>query len=48
MLAGMDLSPWPRVRKVLVDWAYRGLKREAEGLGLELVVAHSHAGAARV
>ncbi len=28
-----------------MDWAYRGLRGEAEGLGLELeVVAHPHAG----
>lgn len=45
LLEGIDLSLWPRVRKVFVDWGYRGLGRVAKGLGLELeVVAHPHAG----
>ena len=38
MLAGMDLSLWPRVRKLFVDWGYRGLKETASSLGLELEV----------
>ena len=45
MLAGMDLSLWPRVRKLFVDWGYRGLKETASSLGLELeVVARPYAG----
>ena len=36
MLAGMDLSLWPRVRKLFVDWGYRSLKETASSLGLEL------------
>ena len=36
MLAGMDLSLWPRVRKLFVDWGYRGLEETASSLGLEL------------
>ncbi|RTG99237.1 hypothetical protein CSW47_16270 [Thermus scotoductus] len=41
LLEGLELRHWPRVRKVYVDFGYRGLRREAEGLGLELeVVAH--------
>jgi len=42
---GMDLSLWPRVRKLFVDWGYRGLREVARGLGLELeVVARPYAG----
>ncbi|RTI08396.1 hypothetical protein CSW30_07090, partial [Thermus scotoductus] len=26
LLEGMDLVRWPRVRKVFVDWGYRGLR----------------------
>jgi putative transposase len=45
LLAGMDLSLWPRVRKLFVDWGYRGLKETASSLGLELeVVARPYAG----
>ena len=54
LLLGMDLpasrrkkriSLWPRVRKVFVDWGYRGLREVARGLGVELeVVARPHAG----
>ncbi|EIA38243.1 transposase-like protein [Thermus parvatiensis] len=45
MLLGMDLSLWPRVRKLFVDWGYRGLKGLASSLGLELeVVARPYAG----
>jgi hypothetical protein len=41
----MDLSLWPRVRKLFVDWGYRGLKETASSLGLELeVVARPYAG----
>ncbi len=41
----MDLSLWPRVRKLFVDWGYRGLREVARGLGPELeVVARPHAG----
>jgi len=36
LLAGMDLSLWPRVRKLFVDWEYRGLEETASSLGLEL------------
>ena len=36
LLEGLELRHWPRVRKVYVDFGYRGLRREAEGLGLEL------------
>jgi hypothetical protein len=36
LLAGMDLSLWPRVRKLFVDCEYRGLKETASSLGLEL------------
>jgi hypothetical protein len=36
LLAGMDLSLWPRVRKLFVDWEYRGLEERASSLGLEL------------
>ncbi|WP_243031745.1 hypothetical protein [Thermus altitudinis] len=33
------------MRKLLVDWGYRGLREVARGLGLELeVVARPHAG----
>lgn len=45
MLGGLERVEWPRVRKVFVDWAYRGLWGCAEGLGLELeVVTHSWSG----
>ena len=45
LLLGMDLSHWPRVRKLFVDWGYRGLKGLASSLGLELeVVARPYAG----
>jgi len=45
LLLGMDLSLWPRVRKLFVDWGYRGLKGLASSLGLELeVVARPYAG----
>jgi hypothetical protein len=45
LLAGMDLSLWPRARKLFVDWGYRGLKETASSLGLELeVVARPYAG----
>ena len=45
LLLGMDLSLWPRVRKLFVDWGYRGLREVARGLGLELeVVARPYAG----
>jgi len=45
LLRGMDLSLWPRVRKIFVDWGYRGLKGLAASLGLELeVVARPYAG----
>ncbi|WP_172957362.1 hypothetical protein, partial [Thermus scotoductus] len=48
LLLGMDLSLWPRVRKLFVDWGYRGLREVARGLGLELeVVARPYAGAGR-
>ena len=41
----MDLSLWPRVRKLFVDWGYRGLKEMASSLSLELeVVARPYAG----
>jgi hypothetical protein len=41
----MDLSLWPRVRKLFVDWGYRGLEETASSLGLELeVVARPYAG----
>lgn len=41
----MDLSLWPRVRKLFVDWGYRGLKGLASSLGLELEgVARPYAG----
>ncbi|WP_423247866.1 hypothetical protein [Thermus altitudinis] len=26
LLLGVDLSLWPRVRKLFVDWGYRGLR----------------------
>jgi hypothetical protein len=29
LLLGMDLSLWPRVRKLFVDWGYRGLREVA-------------------
>nr|WP_224065451.1 IS5 family transposase [Thermus thermophilus] len=45
LLLGMDLSLWPRVQKLFVDWGYRGLKGLASSLGLELeVVARPYAG----
>ncbi len=45
LLLGMDLSLWPRVRKLFVDWGHRGLREVARGLGLELeVVARPYAG----
>ncbi|BCZ93301.1 hypothetical protein TthAA37_24900 (plasmid) [Thermus thermophilus] len=45
LLLGMDLSLWPRVRKLFVDWGYRGLKGLASSLGLELeVVARPYVG----
>jgi len=48
LLLGMDLSSWPRVRKVFVDWGYRGLEGLAPSLGLELgVVARPYAGCRR-
>ncbi len=37
-LLGMDPSLWPRVRKLFVDWEYRGLEGLASSLGLELEV----------
>ncbi len=37
LLLGMDLSSWPRVRKVFVDWGYRGLKGLASSLGFILL-----------
>jgi hypothetical protein len=41
----MDLSLWPRARKLFMDWGYRGLKETASSLGLELeVVARPYAG----
>jgi len=36
LLAGVDLSLWRRVRKLFVDWEYRGLEERASSLGLEL------------
>ncbi len=45
LLLGMDLSLWPRVRKLFVDWGYRGLAGLASSLGLEMeVVARPYAG----
>lgn len=45
LLLGMDLSLWPRVRQLFVDWGYRGLKGLASSLGLELEgVARPYAG----
>ena len=45
LLLGMDLSHWPRVRKLFVDWGYRGLKGLASSLGLaHEVVARPYAG----
>ncbi|WP_211210543.1 hypothetical protein [Thermus islandicus] len=38
LLLRTDLSLWPRVRKLFVDWGYRGLKGLAASLGLELEV----------
>jgi hypothetical protein len=41
----MDLSLWPRARKLFVDWGYRGLEETASSLGLALeVVARPYAG----
>jgi transposase len=32
LLAGTDLSLWPRARKLFVDWGYRGLKEDVDPL----------------